>query len=229
MLPGGRFTSIGLTLKELIRISYGASAALLPDQLVGGPDWMDKERFDITATGSALAVPNAPPRTIFLMLQRLLAERFQVQAHVETRQLPIYNLVRSQQDGRLGPQLKPSTAACRSVLIAPTTAQGQIPLCGFTRVGPGILSGVNVTMSLLTGVLADRPDIGRVVRDQTGLSGGFDLDLEFTPVTTATANDNPNVPGLFTALRDQLGLKLASARGPVEVLVIDRAERPTDN
>lgn len=228
VLPGGRFTAVGLTLKEFLRIAYGPSAALLPDQVVGGPDWLDKERFDIIATGSALADPNASPRTLFVMLQHLLAARFRVQAHVESRQLPVFALVLSRPDGRPGPRLRPTTAACRSFLVAPTAAQDAIPTCGFSRVGPGSLSGINVPMSLLGGVLAQRADVGRVVQDRTGLSGGFDLDLEFTP-GAAAPNDNPNAPGLFTALQEQLGLRLESARGPVDVLVVDRAERPSKN
>jgi uncharacterized protein (TIGR03435 family) len=229
LLPGGRFTAVALTTKDLIRIAYGATAALLPSQVAGGPDWLDKERFTITAASSTLAAPDASPRTVTMMLQRLLADRFQVRVHLETRELPVYAMMLARTDGRLGPQLRAATAgACRSALVQPTTQQGIAPPCGFTRVAPGLLAGNNIPMSLLSGVLADRPEVGRVVLDRSGLAGGFDMNLEYTP-DAAAPNADTKTPGLFTALQEQLGLKLESTRGPVEVLVVDAAERPADN
>src|SRR4029450_12049830 len=109
-------------------------------------------------------------------------------------------------------------------------------LCGFSQVGQGLLAGQGVTMELLAGVLAQVSDVGRIVQDRTGLTGGFEIDLNFTPGLPAAIDPNTALvanpttgsggPSIFTALEEQLGLKLEATRGPVEVLVIDHAEHP---
>ena len=140
----------------------------------------------------------------------------------------------SRKDGQLGGTLKPTTTPCVDFTSgAALNASAGVPICGFRRVSPMNLSGTGVTMELLAGVLASVPDVGRPVRDRTGLKGGFDLDVTFTPMAAVgpsvglTAPDG--APQLFTALQEQLGLRLQSSRGLVDVFVIDSAEIPPAN
>ena len=111
-------------------------------------------------------------------------------------------------------------------MARPTSDAG--PRCGFSRVG-SVLAGSGITMALLAGVLSQQPEVERVVIDRTSLTGGFDLKLDYQPFATPTDASGAAGPSLFTALQDQLGLKLQSTRGPVDVLVIDHAELPTPN
>jgi uncharacterized protein (TIGR03435 family) len=111
-------------------------------------------------------------------------------------------------------------------MMAARSASDTERLCGFRGVGPGMLSGTGITMSLLAGVLSQLPDVDRLVLDRTGLAGGFDVNLEYQPLRDASGDAGPS---LFTALQEQLGLKLESTRGPIEVLVVDHVEPPTPN
>jgi uncharacterized protein (TIGR03435 family) len=198
-----------------------------PDRIFNYPEWADKEKFDITATYS----PDLQ-RQVRLMLQALLEERFALRVHRETRELPVYELVRTRADGQLGPRIRPSKAECvpKPGERSPCTLQIQE---GRFR-GTGTNWGNGEVLSLNIGVW-DRPII-----DKTGLSGSFDIDLEWTP-DPAQARDTAGAaraaaavaatPGervsIYTALQEQLGLRLQPARAPLEVLVIDRLERPT--
>ena len=238
--PGGRFIATRLTLRELIRLAYGYPTVLMAEQVVSGPSWLDSDYFDIVANVAERDLapePNGVPRRPLMMLRNLLLDRFKVKMHTETKQIPIYALVIAS-GRRSSPQLRQSTADC--IYTAAASPSGPVDrdrLCGFRRVGPGVLAGQKVTMELLSGVLAQFPDVGRIVHDRTGLTGGFDIDLKFTPALATAPNPdaspvaNPTTdlggPSIFTALQEQLGLKLESTRGPIEVLVIDSVEQPT--
>ena len=228
MSPNGRFTATNVTLKQMVTTAYN----LRNFQVIGGPSWFDTDHFDIVATVGHEIMPTAagPPAELIAMVRNLLADRFRLVAHTETKDMPIFTLVLARSDGKLGPQLIASTFDCEAAMRAgtpppsgPATAASQgLPIgpCS-RRVGGGMLAVRTATMDALARTLAGIVD--RLVVDKTGLAGSFDGDLTWTP--------DPNVdtsgPSIFTALQEQLGLKLESARGPMEVLVIDRAELPT--
>jgi uncharacterized protein (TIGR03435 family) len=214
--PGGGFTATNATLKMLIRAAYG----IQDHQLVGGPSWLDSERYDIVAK----APPGTPDRgELGPMLRTLLADRFKVQIHRETRQMPVYALVLD----RNGPKFKEVKREARD---------GD----GDFHKGRGHLTGQSVPISDLAEILSG--EIGFSVLERTGLSGLYDLKLEWTPDRSQTRGPGDNIegreltpapdplgPSLFTALQEQLGLKLEKQTGPVEILVIDHAERASEN
>lgn len=239
--PGGRFTATNVPLRLLIRNAYQVQDF----QLVDAPDWIRSERFDIVAKAEADVPPGpigGPPGPMQLMLQSLLAERFKLVLHTEQRELPIYALVLARSDGRLGSQLRPSTVDCVELIKAargrggppPPLAPGERPMCGM-RIGPGQLGGGAIPLDTFSGLLSQF--VQRVVVDRTGLSGSFDIDLSWTPDQLPQGGPppgapplppiDPNGPSIFTAVQEQLGLKLESTRGPVDVLVIDGVQRPT--
>lgn len=249
--PPGRFTATNIPLRMIIQNAY-LDVVRAPSQLVGGPEWVDSDRFDITAK----LPDDAPPDQTGLMLQSLLAERFKLIVHKETRETQIYALVLARDDGRLGPRLKRTTVDCAAINAERRAARGQgtpavptgppkldePPVCG-TRMmgrpdpnGGGInlwLGAGGTTMSSLAGLVTSYA--GRIVVDKTGLAGDFDLVLQFAPTGGLSTNPAGNAvpvaveegPSVFTALQEQLGLKLESQRGPVEYLVIDSVEQPT--
>lgn len=246
VMPPGRFAATNIPLKVLITNAYQLSFF----QVVGGPDWVSTDRFDIAAK----APDGAPPEQTRAMLRTLLKDRFKLAVHMETRDTPIYALVNARADNRLGPNLKPSTTDCgpiraqRAAAIAEVARArgGRVPVppppgpnepvvCQMRVSGRGgstlTYRAGNVTMSALANAL--RPYAGREVVDRTGLTGEFDFDLQFSPPPTTGSVDAgiPVAPldeaaSVFTALQEQLGLKLESTRGPVELMVIDSAERP---
>ena len=235
--PGGRFTATNVSLREIIRAAYQVQ----PFQIVGGPGWMNSDRFDIVAKAESdfpQTPPGGPPGPLQLMLRSLLAERFNLTARTESRDMPIYELVLAREDGRLGEGLQPSAVDCAGGRQGPgrgaaPPAPGERPNCGM-RIGPGVLSAGGMPLSQFANGLA--PMVERVVIDRTGLSGNFDLDLEWTPDQQLAQGPfggpdlppvDPNGPSIFTAVQEQLGLKLESGRGPVDVLVIDSVEQPT--
>ncbi len=179
------------------------------------------------------------------MMRALLADRFKLAVHTESRELPIYALTLARRDGKTGSQLRPAAVDCVAMFAArgrggppPAPPQpGERPPCGM-RLGPGNLSGGGVTMAQLSTTLSQF--VQRVVVDRTGLTGNFDIDLTWTPDQLPQGRGepppgvqlppiDPNGPSIFTAVQEQLGLKLDSQRGPVDVLVIDRVEQPTED
>jgi uncharacterized protein (TIGR03435 family) len=207
--PGGRFRAINIPLKNLIASAFGVFRRPLPDfQLVGAPDWIKSERFDITV--KAMEGERQDPAAMRSLLRVLLADRFKLRTHMETRQLPIYLLVLSRKDGKLGTQLRHSACAA---------FDGIDYSSGRMRAGC-------VTMTNLAVFFSD--EVGRPVFDKTGLTGNFDAEAQWSPDQDASDSAPlPNAPSLFTAISEQLGLKLASDRGVVDVVVIDHIERPT--
>jgi uncharacterized protein (TIGR03435 family) len=207
---------------------YIYNAFNFPSQrVVGMPDWARRDKYDITATHSPEYQPFS--RQVNEMLQRLLEERFSLRVHRETREIQVYELVKVRADGALGPQLRGATLDC-------SRAAGNAAQCG-VRITMGSIDGKSVDWRMLVGQLPSA--VGRVVIDKTGLQGLFELKLEWNPdpsvmrspeavasATAAAATPGERVP-IFTALQEQLGVKLQSAEAPLEVLVIDRLERPT--
>ena len=242
--PGGRFNAVNVPLWDLIRQAY----AIQRTQIVGAPDWTQTARYDIVAKAEGDIAPTPPgsqPGPLNLMLQDLLEDRFKLRVHRETREMPIYALMPARSDGKLGDGLRTSTADCaamrgRGARGAPgggappgPPPPGERPLCGM-RMAPNQVVAGGVTLTQLSQVLSQVTQ--RIVVDRTGLQGNFDIDLTFTPDRMPQGAPppgvqlppiDPNGPSIFTALQEQLGLKLESDRAPVEVLVIDHVERPT--
>lgn len=197
-------------------------------QLVGGPGWIDKDRYDVAAKAPADA--NLQQRQ--LMVQSLLEERFRLAIHREIRELPIYALTVAKGGLRIQPV---KDGAC--IMPDPKNpgfAPGKtlMDYCGSGGFGRGMMEGSSATMTELAESLSGV--VGRTVVNQTGVNGRFRYQVEFAPEGTSTAeNGGPpppaDAPSIFTAIQEQLGLKLDSARGPVDVLVIDRAEKPAAN
>jgi uncharacterized protein (TIGR03435 family) len=182
---------------------------------------MDSDRFDIQAKAADSDLDEKgmmPPQQFMLRLQSLLEDRFRMVARWETRELPVYALVPAA-PGRLGPKLRAHTGECNREPGTPPPPGSKGMNCG-TRHPVGKVTGTGISMATFARILADAA--GRYVIDKTALQGAYDLELEFTP------DQSPDTtgPSLFTAMQEQLGLKLDSARAPVEVLVIDRVERP---
>jgi uncharacterized protein (TIGR03435 family) len=230
--PGGQLAVRNNTLRNIIRNTYG----LQDFQIVGGPDWMNSDRFDIAAK----AAGDAAPAQMMLMMRTLLADRFGLALHTETREIPIYALVMARSDGKPGPQLRPAAVDCAALAAATRagappplapTSPGQRPVCGMRTV-PGRMAAGGYRLADVARNLSNFA--GRMVVDQTGLTGRFDLELAWTPdqslqgpLPAGAPPIDPNGPSIFTAVQEQLGLKLDSQKGPVEVLVIDHAEYPT--
>jgi uncharacterized protein (TIGR03435 family) len=208
--PGGRFTASGVTVKALIQRAWNVKSF----QVSGGPAWVNSQRYDISA--KAAIDGNINGDQLMPLIQALLVERFHLRIHRETRELPIYSLV----VGKSGPRLQATTAATGS---------------SWSKT-PGHLTGQKVSMEMFATDLLEA-QLDRVVTDHTGIKGEFDVRLTWAPVDTdITANDadrpssaSSDGPSLFTAIQEQLGLKLESTRGPVEVLVIESIEKPSEN
>ena len=152
---GGRVTIIGLTVRELVQAAYGRDTLLMPNQVVGGPAWIDREAFDIVARAHEQSAPGGrlPFPVMLAMFRSLLEERFKVATHTETQQLPIFALVVDRPDGSLGPNLKPPAGGCTPLGSNPA---GGAAFCGMQNVGPARLSGLSVSVELLAGILAQR-------------------------------------------------------------------------
>ena len=217
--PGGRFTATNIPVRMLIRAAYQ-----LQDDQITGPSWITSDRFDVVAKAE---LPGAPSVQLLAMLQALLADRFKLGVHREMKDLPIYALVLARRDGALGSKLRPT--ACPDLDIDLSRPQ---PCTNISNLrGQLTMRGIPIAQSLP--YLA--PFVNRVVVDRTGLGGRYDLDLEWAPEalpsavapTTDGSLGDANRPSIFTALQEQLGLKLDSTTGPVEVLVVDRIERPS--
>ena len=223
--PGGRLEIGNMTLKEMIVNAYSVQ----PFQVSAGLGWLDSVHYDISAKAGG-----QPTREdVMLMLQALLADRFQLVFRRETRQLPVFALVLARKDGQLGPRLTPSKeGACTPFDPAKPFAVPNMRLCGAFSLGPDGLTLVNGTIASLTPRLSRL--LGRVVIDKMGLTRNFDINIEWTPDETLAmqpanrAVDNTGAT-ILTVFRQDLGLDFKAERGPVEILVIQRAEKPSGN
>ena len=207
--PGG-YQGIGVTLRRMIALAYMP----IPNSLiVGGPSWLNTDRFDVRAT----FVGNPPRAQLQQMMRTMLAERFKLRTHLETRSTPIFALL-LERTGVLGPSLVPAQIDCANPAA---TRQPGVPWCSFQYMS-GLVRGGGVTLDQIAGEL----DAGRVVVNRTGLTGRYDVELRWTPGPGAVSDAADAPPGLATALREQLGLRLQPDTAPFEQLVIDSAERP---
>jgi uncharacterized protein (TIGR03435 family) len=196
----GQLTATNVTLRNMIRNAYD----LQDFQIVGGPGWVDSDRFDIIA--KVEGSPGPPERR--LMMQALLTERFNFSAHHETRDMVVYDLVLARPDGKLGAGLRHVDCAI-------------VKTCGNTNVNNTVLKASGRTLADFSQTLS--AIVTRIVLEKTGLEGSFDIDLAWSRDQTTDTTQ----PSIFTALQEQLRLKLDPSRGPVDVLVIDRVEPPT--
>lgn len=207
----GYFTVRNITVRELIRWAYLAR----PYSVVDGPDWIDRDRFDIVAVAQGRKLFDN-----FKMVRALLADRFALRMRREMREMRAYALERARADGRLGPGLRPVTVDCVH------QGSSRPSPCGF-RSGRGSLQATAITWSAeIFSASLDRP-----VVDRSGLSGQFDIDLKWTNEVAATpgAGTGDDRVTLFTALREQLGLNLEPTKAPIDVIVVERVERPNEN
>ena len=235
--PGGRLQATNMPLRALITFAY----QLQPFQLVEDPGWIRNETFDIVAKMEGdppPVMPGSGPDPHMVAMRTLLAERFNLAVHRETRQMDIYELVLARPDGKLGPALKPTTQDCAAMMAAarggpppgPAPGPNSPVVCGMRGL-PGRLVAGAMPMALLASNLSGQ--VQRIVIDRTGLSGGWDFEITFAPERPLNPPPgvefpaaDPNAPSLFTAMQEQLGLKLQSTKGPVEVLVVERVEQP---
>ena len=206
--PGGRMVLTDIPVKQLIRAAY----TLQLYQIVDAPPWTESERFDITGVterelrDNLTWSPGGTYALVQLMMQSLLADRFSFRAHFEERQGQVYALVLDDKERAvkgLAPA-KPCGADCAM------------------QIGSGTLRAPNVELPLLAELLSQLT--GRPVTDETGLAGSFEVNLRWTPESQEATSD---APSLFTALPEQLGLRLDARRGPIRMLVIDSVDRPT--
>jgi len=208
------FTTTNTTLNDLITFAYGIHVR----QIAGAPSWVESDRFDITAKPEPQGIPNATQ--LQTMVQKLLAERFGLAFHRDKREMAAYVITA----GKDGPKLTKSDST------------GLLP--GFGGRGPGAVGVRNSTMAEFAAFLQARV-VDRPVVDQTGLAGRFDFTLEWRPDVAQLGPPGgpapqlpPEVearPDLFTAIQEQLGLKLESTKAPVEAYVIDKVQKPSDN
>jgi len=208
------FTTANATLSDLIVFAYG----IHPKQLTGAPAWSESDKYDISAKPDQPGIPNV--NQLRTMVQKLLADRFQLTFHRDKKELSAYAL----------------TVAKAGVKFAKSDATGNLPGLGGT--GPGGIFVRNATMGDFAGFLQSRV-LERPVVDQTSLDGRYDFQLKWTPDAAQLAQFGPNAPpppsspdappDLFAAVQQQLGLKLESTKAPVEVLVIDRVQKPSEN
>jgi uncharacterized protein (TIGR03435 family) len=227
--PGGRYTATNVTVRMLMKTAY----QIHDTQIVDGPGWIDVDRFDVSAKAA-----EAPPTTAAfierarLMLRPMLADRFKLVVRDDRREIPIYGLVPARRDGDYGPQFARTDASdCnRQEKAMPPAAgaaePGQPLPCNMSFLRPLHAGARGAEISTLVTHLRNSAD--RVVVDRTGLTGRFDWDLQWTPDQLATDAAVSGV-SLFTAIREQLGFRLDPQRGVVDVLVVERVEKPTPN
>jgi uncharacterized protein (TIGR03435 family) len=245
--PSGRLSVTNMPPKELMTMAYNVQ----PFQVTGEPKWFDSERYDIEAKpDSSVAArldkltPEQRKDELMQMMQSLLAERFQLSLHRQTKELPVYALVVS----KGGPKLQKSTFTPpnKPGVLPLRKPGGPLPRGGLWSHGPGTLTSTGTELYIFVNILSRQ--LGRVVIDKTGLKGRYDFTLKWTPDQPAPnpfgagpgpgpgpmgkdapPPPDPNGPSIFTALQEQLGLKLESQKGPVEILVIDHVEKPSEN
>jgi uncharacterized protein (TIGR03435 family) len=235
---GGRYTASNVSLRQLVQIVYDIGDS----RIDGGPDWQTSRRFDIQAKA---ADPIVGIEAMRPLLKAMLADRFQLKVHTETREMPIYTLV-TRDDGTLGAGVTRSTVDCSRADQAFADARARDPQSLLKQLaGDGVPCAIMPAPARVAGSMTMRARgasmanlasfltaaAGRMVVDRTGLSGLYDWELTFDRAIRPQATlpgDTPvsTSPSLMTALQEQIGLKLESGRGPVDILVIDSAALP---
>lgn len=240
--PDGGFTMINMPIRTLITQAYGPVS-----DVVGLPGWAANDRFDVNATASLSRPPTQDDRRA--MMQAMLADRFKLAVHMETREQPAYNLVFARSDRRLGRNATPSPNDCEAKAAAARAAAEAARAAGAApalptlpprpdpnapqpectvRTSGGRMTGEASPAGLL-GML--RVAVGQPVIDKTGYTGTLKFTLEFNPATSVRPDAPPSsdAPSIFSALPDQLGFRLEPTRTTSNVVVIDRIEKPTEN
>ncbi len=231
-VPPGRFVQQDMNLVSALMMAFG----IRPYQLAPFPDFITRERFTINAK----APDGASRQDLPLMVRALFIYRFKLRYHVERKEEDGYVLVLARRDGRFGPQLHASVVDCAARIAAQRNKQDVPPLppgspeCGI-RNGPGTLNFGGMPFSLLVQMLSNQT--GRQVVDQTGIIGNVDVELHWSfPATAPRASaDVAAAPladdgiSIFTAVQEQLGLKLENGKAPVDHLIVDHIERPTED
>jgi uncharacterized protein (TIGR03435 family) len=218
--PRGRFSAVNVTTRQFVEAAYKVE----PFRVQGGPGWMSADRFNVDARIPADAVivqARGLPEAIGLMMQQVLANRFMFAAHWEQQQRTVYALALVRPGGLPGPGLRRSYADCAALMAAARqgTPLPDLSLCR-VQLAPGKLVAGAYLMTQLADTLAS--SLQQVVVDRTGLDGVYDIDL-----TWAADQTTESGPSLFTAVQEQLGLKLQPTKALVDVLVIDHVEKPT--
>jgi uncharacterized protein (TIGR03435 family) len=221
----GSYSATNATLMLFIQQAYKVQ----PFQIIGAPAWIDSERYDIEAR----AEDGQRNDQIGPMLQSLIEERFKAAMHGETRDLPVYFLTIA----KSGPKLKASQCITRDPKTPAPPSQAQSSFCGYLGIGNGSMKGAGHRLDFLADNLSGI--LKRKVLDRTGLAGEFDFDLKWTPDSSSSGFNAPGNqepapppdggPSIFTALEEQLGLKLESGKAPIDVLVIDHIDHASDN
>jgi uncharacterized protein (TIGR03435 family) len=203
MLPGGRFVATATSVRTLLRIAFGT------DSISSAPNWVDNETFDINGTTVNHAEVNTPQQFQQLILS-LLEDRLALKFHRQEKEAPVYWL-ELEMIGKLGPDLKPSTADSQP---------------NMSRNSSGSSAAMKVSKMSMTDVAAGLSrQVDRPVEDHTGLKGNFDFQIEWAP----DEGPESDLPSLFTVLKERLGLKLQSAKGITETIVIDQITHPSAN
>jgi uncharacterized protein (TIGR03435 family) len=234
----GRFVADNATLRFLLQEAYRVKDA----QILGAPSWIDSEHYDIEAKVDDSSADVQRKLTsdeqgaqLRLMLQSLLADRFKLTLHHDTRELPIYALVVAKN----GPKLHESSATPDDAAPpGPLTPDGPQPRHSIRMMGRGSLSINAESLDMFADLLSHQ--LGRLIVNKTGLKGNYDFTLKWTPdegqgqMRGGPPGDAPpppdaSGPTIFTALQEQLGLRLESQKGPVDTIVIDHVERPSEN
>ena len=215
----GRYSATNVPAGLLLRAAHRVQ----PTQIIGLPGWANSDRWDIVAT-----IPEGPPTgdRQMALLRNMLKDRFNLTFHVETRELPVYALVVAPGGPKAG--LRRSTIDCDAIVAGRVAVPAGVRPCGLFIEGTGMVS-TGQRMPGFIGPLASVTD--RLIVDRTGLKDLYEFDLRWSPDLGAgiPAPADPDTPGLFTALEEQLGLRLQPARAQVEVMVVDRFEPPTEN
>jgi uncharacterized protein (TIGR03435 family) len=224
-LPGGKLNANNISLKRLIAVAYSVTDF----QIFSSVPWLESERYDMEARAPG---PASTPQ-MRLMLQPLLGERFKLKLHRETREMKIYTLTQVK-PGAFGAGLVESPGECGSETTPQPALKNGTP-CGVVNMGPGRVAGQRGRIAQLCDRLSTLLSV--TVVDKTGLQGNYNITMNWAPdpdMERTLTGDHPpagDVPGpsVFTAIQEQLGLKLTAGKGPVEVLVIDSAEKATAN
>ena len=221
---GGRWRAQSAPLSLILGVVYGVPR----ERLIGGPPWIDTERFDINVK----AERDPPREQMVVMLKSMLADRFKLKVHSEYRQFDVYALVLARK-GQLGPGLRPASVQCEIDDDAPLPTRRQVRRreCGLRIAflnGFNQVRGGNITIDTLLVATGVDVQFTAPVVDRTGLSGKFDIDLDYAPDIIDSANSLPRLP-LVAAIEAQLGLRFERRKELLETVVIQSVEMPTDD
>jgi uncharacterized protein (TIGR03435 family) len=223
------------TLRDLIRTAFNATSGA---QLAGGPDALLDERFDLNAKigdedyARLNKMTNEDrDRAVHLMLEALMADRFGLKIHTETRELPVFDLLVDKGASKLEPVADPAPAAASGAAGADAAKKPERNVSTHVSHNQATMKAAYAAVADLTSMLSRQPELdGRIVIDKTELTGKYNFTLQWSPQHLSAAPDpDAEGPSLFEALKQQLGLKLEAATGTVEVVVVDAVSAPTPN